>query len=82
MYARDAEYSSNNWNLSVGLEQPPRLTNDLKLDTKDALGVSKINIFWDNLSKIEKDTVVKSLRQWLVNLGYSEREKSNLKMNY
>ena len=54
---RDAEYSSNNWNLSVGLEQPPRLTNNLKLDdTKDALGVSKINIFWDNLSKIEKDS--------------------------
>ena len=41
--ARDAEYSSNNWNLSVGLEQPPRLTNNLKLDdTKDALGVQKL----------------------------------------
>ena len=68
--ARDAEYSSNNWNLSVGLEQPPRLTNNLKLDdTKDALGVSKINIFWDNLSKIEKDTVVKSVKTMARQLG-------------
>ena len=63
-------YSSNNWNLDVGLEQPPRLTNNLKLHhTKDALGVSKINIFWDDLSKIEKDTVVKSVKTMASELG-------------
>jgi choline dehydrogenase-like flavoprotein len=63
-------YSSNNWNLGVGLEQPPRLTNNLKLhDTKDALGVPKINMFWDDLSKIEKDTVVKSVKTMARELG-------------
>ena len=63
-------YSSNNWNLDVGLEQPPRLTNNLKLhDTRDALGVPKINMFWDDLSKIEKDTVIKSVKTMARELG-------------
>jgi choline dehydrogenase-like flavoprotein len=63
-------FSSNIWNLSVGLELPPRLSNNLKLhNTKDALGVSKINIFWDDLGKIEKDTVVKSVKTIARELG-------------
>jgi choline dehydrogenase-like flavoprotein len=67
---KGANYSSNNWNLGVGLEQPPRLTNNLKLhDTKDSLGIPKINMFWDDLSKIEKDTVVKSVKTMARELG-------------
>ena len=67
---KGANYSSNKWNLGVGLEQPPRLTNNLKLhDTLDALGVPKINMFWDDLSKIEKDTVVKSVKTMARELG-------------
>ena len=44
--------------------------NKLKLDTnKDALGMRKINMFWDNLSDIEKDTVVKSVKTMARELG-------------
>ncbi len=58
------------WDLDVGLEQPPRKKNKLKLDTnKDALGMRKINMFWDNLSDIEKDTVVKSVKTMARELG-------------
>ncbi len=58
------------WNLSVGLEQPPRVTNNLKLSNiKDTLGMPKIDMYWDNLSKIEKDTVIKSVKIMARELG-------------
>ena len=79
-FIRGENYSSNKWNLSVGLEQPPRLSNNLKLhNTKDALGVSKINIFWDDLSKIEKETVVKSVKTMARELGLLRTGKIKFK---
>lgn len=58
------------WDLSIGLEQPPIITNNLKLSNiKDALGVPKINMYWDNLSQIEKDTVLKSVKIMARELG-------------
>ena len=64
------EYSPKNWSLGVGIEQPPRLSNNLKLHTtKDVLGMSKINMYWDNIGKIEKDTVVKSVKILARELG-------------
>jgi len=55
------KYSSNILDLSIGLEQAPRLENHLSLlSEKDKLGVPIINMHWAALSKIEKDTVVKA----------------------
>jgi choline dehydrogenase-like flavoprotein len=67
---REQEYSPKNWSLGVGIEQPPRLSNNLKLHTtKDDLGMPKINMHWDNIGKIEKDTIVKSVKIMARELG-------------
>ncbi|MEK9569884.1 MAG: GMC family oxidoreductase [Paracoccaceae bacterium] len=51
-------FMSNTLELSVALEQPPRLSNKVSLlSTVDALGVPKIDVHWDSLSEIEKHTV-------------------------
>jgi choline dehydrogenase-like flavoprotein len=64
------KYSSKLWNLTVALEQPPRLSNNLRLhSTNDVLGVPKINMHWDDISKIEKSTVVKSVKAMACELG-------------
>lgn len=64
------EMSPKNWNLAIGLEQPPRFSNNLKLhNTKDELGVPNIDIYWDNLSNIEKETVINSSKTIARELG-------------
>lgn len=63
-------YSSNTLELAVALEQPPRLSNNLSLHTShDDLGVPKINMYWDNLSDIEKRTVATSVETLARELG-------------
>ncbi len=67
------------WNLNCALEQPPRLANYMKLDSmKDALGMPKISMHWDNLSKIEKDTVLKTIKYFARTLGISGTGKIRL----
>lgn len=64
------KYSSRLLNLTVGLEQPPRLSNNLRLHTtNDDLGMPKINMHWDDISKIEKSTVIKSVKTMARELG-------------
>ncbi|MDB3897597.1 GMC oxidoreductase [Candidatus Pelagibacter sp.] len=71
------------WNLAVALEQPPRMTNNLKLhDTKDALGMPKIDIFWDSMSKIEKDTVLESVKIMARELGILGTGKIKFKKEF
>ena len=63
-------YLPNTLELDVALEQPPRLSNKVSLHTtNDALGVPKIDIYWDNLSEIEKRTVVASSETLARELG-------------
>jgi len=63
-------YSANTLELDVALEQPPRLSNKVSLyTTKDALGVPKIDMYWDNLSEIEKRTVVTAAETLARELG-------------
>ncbi len=63
-------YASVFWEVSVALEQPPRLSNKLTLHSdKDQLGVPKIDMYWDNLSEIEKNTVIKSTKTLARELG-------------
>ena len=60
-FQKNNRFSPRNWNLDIGLEQPPRLSNNLKLhNDKDRLGIPKINMHWNDISQIEKDTVLKS----------------------
>jgi choline dehydrogenase-like flavoprotein len=69
-YKIESEVASRLWNLNVALEQPPRLSNNLRLHTtSDDLGMPKINMHWDELSKIEKDTVIKSVKMMARELG-------------
>ncbi len=69
-FKSENEYLPKNWNLSVGLEQPPRLSNKLKLHkTKDDLGMPKIDMHWDDISQIEKETVIKSTETMARELG-------------
>ena len=80
---RNKQKITQNWNLSVGLEQPPRISNNLKLhDTKDALGMPKIDMFWDSLSKIEKDTVLKSVKIMARELGILGTGKIKFKKEF
>ena len=66
----DGKYLSRLMDLTVGLEQQPRLSNNLRLHTtNDDLGVPKINIYWDDISKIEKDTIIKSVKTIARELG-------------
>jgi choline dehydrogenase-like flavoprotein len=66
----NGEYSSKLWNLTVALEQPPRLSNNLRLHAShDDLGMPKINMYWDDISKIERDTVIKSVKTMARELG-------------
>jgi len=63
-------YASSHLDLGVGLEQPPRLSNKLMLHTtRDDLGVPKINMYWDDISEIEKETVIKSVKTMARELG-------------
>ena len=63
-------YLPNTLELDVGLEQPPRLSNNVSLHTtNDALGVPKIDMYWDSLSEIEKRTVVTSAETLARELG-------------
>ncbi len=74
------QYFSNNWNLNVGLEQPPNLSNYLKLDNKiDQLGVPKINMHWNKISNIERDTVIKSVNIMAKELGMLNTGRIKLK---
>ena len=67
------------WNLNCAIEQAPRLSNYMKLDSmKDALGMPKISMHWDNLSKIEKDTILKSIEYFARELGVSGTGKIRL----
>ena len=60
----------NTLELDVALEQPPRLSNNVSLHTtSDALGVPKIDIYWDDLSELEKRTVVTSAETLARELG-------------
>ena len=58
------KYSSNLWNLNVGLEQEPSHRNHLTLSSlsKDFFGVPLINMFWADISKREIVTVEKSIK--------------------
>lgn len=72
--------SPKDWDLAIGLEQPPRLSNRLKLsNTKDNLGVPIIDIYWNNLSVIEKDTVTKSAKTIARVLGFHNTGKVKFK---
>ena len=69
-FQKNNTFSPKNWNLDIGLEQPPRLSNNLKLHfSKDRLGIPKINMHWNDISQIEKDTVLKSVRTMARELG-------------
>ena len=69
-FKRDHEFSPKKWSLDIGLEQPPRLSNKLLLDkSKDNLGMPKINMYWDDISEIEKDTVTKTTKTMARELG-------------
>ena len=64
------KYASKVLDLGISLEQPPLHENRLSLlDKKDPLGVPLINMHWSNLSKIEKETVVKSAKTLAKELG-------------
>ncbi len=66
----NGKYSSKLWNLTIALEQPPRLSNNLRLHkTNDILGIPKINMHWDDISEIEKNTVIKSVEAMACELG-------------
>jgi choline dehydrogenase-like flavoprotein len=66
----NGKYSSKLWNLTIALEQPPRLSNNLRLHkTNDILGIPKINMYWDDISEIEKSTVIKSVEAMACELG-------------
>jgi len=58
------EYSSNLWNVGVSIEQEPSKRNYLKLNnsSKDIFGVPTIDMFWSEISNLEKKTVVESLK--------------------
>jgi choline dehydrogenase-like flavoprotein len=72
--------SSSKINLNVALEQPPRLSNNITLhESKDSLGVSKINMHWNNISKIERQTVVKSVKTMARELGVLGAERIRFK---
>ncbi len=74
------KYFSNNWNLTVGLEQPPTSSNYLKLDNKtDQLGIPKINMYWNKISSIERDTVIKSVDTMAKELGILNTGRIKLK---
>ena len=74
------EFSPKNWDLAIGLEQPPRLSNSLKLSNiKDNLGIPTIDIYWDNLSVIEKETVIKSAETIARELGSHNTGKVKFK---
>ena len=63
-------YLSSTLELDLALEQPPRLSNKLSLHTtNDDLGVPKIDMYWDNLSELEKRTVVTSAETLARELG-------------
>ena len=65
------KYASNVLDLSVSLEQPPLRENYLSLSPsrKDLLNIPLINMYWSNLSKIEKQTIVKSTKTLAKELG-------------
>jgi choline dehydrogenase-like flavoprotein len=63
-------YIRNKMELGVALEQPPKLTNKVSLDnTKDQLGVPKINVYWGDLTELEKRTVATSVETLARELG-------------
>lgn len=66
----DKEFSSKNWVINIGLEQPPLMSNKINLDKmKDKLGMPLINLYWAKLSKIEEDTVIKAVKNTARTLG-------------
>jgi choline dehydrogenase-like flavoprotein len=60
-------YASNLWNVGIALEQQPSKRNYLKLDlsTKDKLGMPLIDMYWAEISSLEKRTLIESIK----NLG-------------
>jgi choline dehydrogenase-like flavoprotein len=64
-------FSSNLWNLNIGIEQEPSRRNFLTLSSlsKDIFGVPLINMFWADISKREKITVEKSVKLLARQLG-------------
>jgi len=71
MCAIKGRYVPKFWNLDVSLEQPPRMSNYLNLQAdKDSLGVPKINVHWDEMSQIEKTTVIKSVETLARECGF------------
>lgn len=61
----------NTWKLSVGLEQPPSSSSYITLSKSqtDAFGQPKVEVFWDKLSKVEKETVKKVVNLIGIELG-------------
>lgn len=55
--------NKNIWDLSIGLEQNPRLSNSISLDkSKDKLGVPLLKVNWGKVSKLEKNTLINSTK--------------------
>jgi choline dehydrogenase-like flavoprotein len=51
------------WDVSVGIEQEPRLLNGINLsDEVDFLGVRRLKINWASVSALEQKTVLEALR--------------------
>lgn len=52
-----------NWKISVGIEQEPRLSNKITLsDMTDVHGKNKLRIFWDTVSELEMNTVLEAFK--------------------
>jgi choline dehydrogenase-like flavoprotein len=76
------KYNSLLWDVGVGIEQQPRLNNKLNLDGDvDSLGVPLLNMYWDNLSELEKNTIIEAIKLLAQELGMNNTGRIKLTKN-
>jgi choline dehydrogenase-like flavoprotein len=69
---KEGRFASSALNLNIALEQEPRQSNIVRLDaSKDALGMRRIDVYWDNLGPLEKKTVETSVKVLAQEVGGS-----------
>lgn len=57
------EVNPRTWNIDIAIEQEPRLNNKVALSNKtDRHGKRMVEIFWDSVSKREKQTVIEAVK--------------------
>jgi len=67
------------WDLSIGIEQSPNIDSFVSLSTyRDQLGVKKLNIHWDSLNDIEKNTIKNATNIFAREVGITGLGKTKL----